>query len=141
MEHLKSYFAGRPEILLAYLFGSAVTKRTHKLSDIDLAIYSEPILMRELNNKQPYGYQAAILIDLMSLLRRNDIDLVILNRAKPLLAYEIVRSGDNIFCRSENFRTEYEIKTFQKYMDTKKLRDIQDFYLIKRIKHGLFAKI
>jgi len=141
MEHLKSYFAGRPEILLAYLFGSAVTKRTHKLSDIDLAIYSEPILMRELNNKQPYGYQAAILIDLMSLLRRNDIDLVILNRAKPLLAYEIVRSGDNIFCRNENFRTEYEIKAFQKYMDTKKLRDIQDFYLIKRIKHGLFAKI
>ena len=141
MEHLKSYFSGRPEILLAYLFGSAVTKRTHNLSDVDLAIYSEPTLMRKLNNKEPYGYQAAILSDLKSLLQRDDIDLVILNRANALLAYEVVRSGENIFCRSENFRTEYEIGVFQKYIDTKKMRDIQNFYMIKRIKKGLFAKI
>lgn len=141
MKKLKNYFSKRPEILLAYLFGSEATKRTHKLSDFDIAIYSDPNQMRVLNTKEPFGYQAAILSELIGLLKRNDIDLVILNRATPLLAYEVVRSGENIFCRSKNFRTEYEIKIFQKYVDTKKLREIQDFYLTKRIEQGLFAKI
>lgn len=45
MENLKSYFSRCPEVLLAYIFRSAVKKQTHRLSDIDLAIYSDPTLI------------------------------------------------------------------------------------------------
>ena len=140
MENLRNYFSKRQEILLAYLFGSEATKRKHKLSDFDIAIYSDPNQMRELNTKEPYGYQVAVLSDLIGLLKRNDIDLVILNRATPLLSYEVVRRGQIIFCRNMNFRIEYEIHVFKKYVDTKKLRGFQNYYLEKRIEKGLFGK-
>ena len=141
MEKLKTYFSNRSEVLLAYLFGSEATKQTHNLSDLDIAIYSEPVQMKKLNTKEPYGYQAAVLSDLVGLLRRNDIDLVIMNHATPLFAYEVVRRGKIVFCRNMRFRIEFEIQTFKKYVDTKKLRDFQNYYLEKRIEQGLFSKV
>ena len=82
------YFAKRDDIIFAYLFGSyAKEKQTH-LSDIDIAVY-----IRE--KKGISDKKLKILMDLSRLLKTDDIDLVILNKAPislltKILAHKII---------------------------------------------------
>jgi len=77
----------------------------------------------------------------MGLLHTNAVDVVILNRATPLLAHEVVKYGEIVFSRSEETRIEFEIRTRHRYLDTKHLREIQDSYFKERVKKGLIAKV
>jgi len=40
---LLSYFKNHKEVLFAYIFGSQITKKTNKFSDIDIAIFIDKI--------------------------------------------------------------------------------------------------
>lgn len=136
---LQTYFKKRKEIQLAYLFGSVAEEKQTRLSDLDVAVLVEPNRLQELD-QEPLGYQAAITTDLMALLRTNDVDVVILNHATPLLAYEVVKYGIKVFCRDEAERIRFEVHTFQQYVDTKPLREIQHYYLTERIKNGTLTR-
>lgn len=136
---LSSYFAKKEEILLAYLFGSVAEEKQTKLSDLDVAVLVESNRLQELD-QEPFGYQAAITTDLMALLRTNDVDVVILNHATPLLAYEVVKYGIKVFCRDDDERIRFEVHIFQQYVDTKPLREIQHYYLTERIKNGTLTR-
>lgn len=138
---LSDFFQHRDEVLLAYLFGSVAEDKQNKLSDLDIAVVIEAKKLDKLDEQQPYGYQASIGADLMGLLRTNDVDLVILNRATPLLAHEVVKYGEVVFSRNEETRVEFEIRTQHRYLDTKHLREIQDSYFKERVKKGLIAKV
>jgi predicted nucleotidyltransferase len=138
---LTPYFARRREVLLAYLFGSVAQGRTNKLSDVDMALLVDERKFKGIDAKEPYGYKAAVIADFMGLLHTNEIDLVLLHEATPLLAHEVIRTGTVIFCRDEDLRADCEIRTRYHYLDTKKIRQIQAHYLYKRIDAGLFGKI
>jgi hypothetical protein len=140
--HLNLFFERRREILLAYLFGSCAKDRTNKLSDIDIALLVDNQKFRRLDAQKPYGYKAFVIAELMGLLGTNAIDLVLLHEATPLLAHEVVSKGKLLFCRAgENrMRSAFEIQTKYRYFDTKKLRQIQAYYLHKRIQTGQYGK-
>ncbi|MFQ5674947.1 MAG: nucleotidyltransferase domain-containing protein, partial [bacterium] len=87
---LGAFFHTRDEVLLAYIFGSVAQSRQNKLSDVDIAILVKRDRLEKLN-RQKFGYQVSIMTDLMGVLHRSDIDMVILNRATPLLAHEVVK--------------------------------------------------
>ncbi|MFQ5865383.1 MAG: nucleotidyltransferase domain-containing protein [bacterium] len=140
IKSLRAFFEKRDEIILAYLFGSVAEKRQNKLSDLDVAVLVEPKRLEELD-KEPFGYQAAVMTDLMGLFHTNDVDVVILNNATPLLAHEVVKYGIVVFCRDEDKNVEYEVRTRHRYLDTKPLREIQNFYFKERIKKGLLSKV
>ena len=38
LEAIQSYFAGQPEVVVAYLFGSVARGRANHLSDVDIAV-------------------------------------------------------------------------------------------------------
>lgn len=81
----------RPEITVAYMFGSQAKGRSGPLSDIDLAFLVELSLINE--RDYPYGYQADLVAELMSLFKTNDIDIIVLNDAPPLLKFQIITTG------------------------------------------------
>src|SRR5438477_3718627 len=81
-------------VLLAYLFGSQVTERTHEESDVDVAV----LLKESLTADQRLQERLALLNDLCSVFNNDNVDLVILNDATPLLAYEALRGGKLLFC-------------------------------------------
>lgn len=137
---LNNFFKDREEVLLAYLFGSVAEDKQNKFSDLDIAVLVEADNLEKLD-EQPFGYQASIGTELMGLLHTNDVDVVILNRATPLLAHEVVKYGEVIFSRNEDTRIEFEIRIRHRYLDTKHLREIQDFYFKERVKKGLIAKV
>jgi len=56
---LLSYFKNHKEVLFAYIFGSQITNKTNKFSDIDVAIFIDKIKIND--ELYRYGYQAKTL--------------------------------------------------------------------------------
>lgn len=69
----------------------------------------------------------------MSLFHRNDVDVVILNQAKPVIAYEVVCSGRVLYEAQPGTRVDYEVAVLRRYVDTEPLRRLQDRRLLERV--------
>ena len=96
------------------LFGSVATGKVNKKSDIDLAfLFDKPIDMLALTNR------------VIRLLRTDNIDVIDLRRASPLLKYSAVRHGKPLYEREPGMFNEFYSLAFRMYVDTKKLRDAQ----------------
>ncbi len=119
------------EIILVYLFGSQATGRTGPLSDIDLAFLVDKALIDEAS--YPYGYHAYLTSEMISLLGSNNLDVIILNDAPPLLKFQVIHRGEIIFCRSESHRLAFYVRAFNEYQDFKPMLTVQHSYLIKRL--------
>ena len=87
--------SSRPEILEAYLFGSQARGTAQARSDVDVAVYIDP--SADLN--RGFGIDAEIAADLMSTLGRDDVDVVLLNRADPVLYHRVLQDGVRLLSR------------------------------------------
>jgi hypothetical protein len=125
---LTNLFSQKPEIILAYLFGSVAEDKTHKYSDIDVAVY-----VNDLQKENEFDYKLNLIGELNDILQTDDIDLVILNNAPPTLINRIIRYGLLLKCVDEAFRRRYLIQTFKEYEDAQHLLKIQFEYLKKRL--------
>ncbi len=105
------------DIIFAYLFGSSAKNETTALSDIDIAVYFSDTENRYLEKKLCfYG-------DLCRELKRNDIDLVVLNTTRNIiLLHEIVSTGILLHDRDSDLRQEFECKTHHTAIDFKTQR-------------------
>lgn len=128
IEKLRELFSERDEILLAYLFGSFAENRTHKFSDVDVAVY-----VKDLSIDQEFDYKLDLIGGLNSILRSDDVDLVVLNHTLPTLRQHIIRHGVLVKCSDEAFRRRYLIHSFKLYEDAKHLLRIQNKYLYQRL--------
>jgi uncharacterized protein len=85
------FLRGEGDVLLAYAFGSVAEGRAHRESDLDLAVLLDwdRIPSRDGRGRR----QIELIAKLVGALGFNEVDLVLLNDAPPLLAREIVRRG------------------------------------------------
>jgi len=110
---------------LVLLFGSAALGRVHRQSDIDLAfLFDRPVDILTLTNR------------VIRLLHTDNIDVVDLRRASPLLKFSVVKNGRLLYERQLGMFNEFYSLAFRMYVDTKKLRDAQ----ATAIKHFLKAR-
>jgi len=130
IEKLNKYFDKHEEILFAVIFGSIAKGKANKLSDIDIAVMISP----DFNKPFPYGYQAELITDLMQVLARNDVDVVILNKAPIALKYEVLRYGKFIYIRDKQARIKFQIDTINQYEDYKVLYRVHEEAMRKRWK-------
>ena len=115
---------------LVYLFGSQASGKRWAESDIDFAVLLGPGVPRERYGK----VQLELIGKLMSALGADAVDVVILNTASPVLAYEgVVRGGKVLFAKDSLARIRFEVAVFQRYADTAHLRDVQNQYLYRAI--------
>jgi predicted nucleotidyltransferase len=136
---LNNFFTNRKEVVLAYLFGSIMEKRSRPIHDIDIAVLVAPDQLYSLNQDAPYGYSAEMNAKLAHLLQCEKIDLVILNEASPLLLRKVIGKGMIIYCAAEVERIKFEVAALKKHADTANLREIKRLYMRKRIEKGLAA--
>lgn len=127
-----SFLQTRPEIQAAYLFGSIVTGRTRKDSDVDIAVLVVESVMR----RDPFRYRIDLMAELMSVLKRDDVDLILLNQAPPLLAHRVLSKGKLIFERSPSARVAFQVQTVNRYLDTQPMRNLYLSYLKKHAREG-----
>jgi predicted nucleotidyltransferase len=136
-EKLRRYFVQRDEIRLVYIFGSIAKGCANKLSDVDIAVF----ISEDSTKNYPYGYRAQIITDLMKILKTNNVDLVVLNRASPFLRFQVLRYGKLIFCRSKLERIRFQVKTFNEYNDTKRLVDFYFKENRKKLRQRSFTDV
>ena len=93
---LASYFAGKPGLQAAWLFGSHSEGRSHRDSDIDVAVLLEH--GRYPDARVRFEARVAMTADIIAVLHRNEVDLVVLNDAPPRFARRIVLDGRLVHC-------------------------------------------
>ncbi len=115
---LRSYFKTRPEVRLAYLFGSQATGKANRLSDVDVAVLTDPSRVKK---NLPYGYKAELGTDLMKLLKTNRVDIVLLNEAPPFLRHQVLKTGKLLFANDQKTRVQFEAQEMSRYPDLYRL--------------------
>lgn len=101
LDLLKDYFKRREDVAFAFLFGSGGKEKIRKEGDVDIGVYfwPEKDLEWEAFGKV-YEGEKKIGLDLEKLLKK-EVDVVVLNRARAILADEIVRKGNPIIIRDK----------------------------------------
>jgi len=137
---LRTTLEARPEVLFAYLFGSAGTGITHGQSDVDVAVYvCDSSIQGADANLMLHDLWIDIHGELVRTLGREDVDLVILNRTSPLLAERVVRHGQLLFSRDEVARIRWIVETKGRYCDLTPVRSRLDRVVAERIRTGRFG--
>lgn len=110
---LAEALSGRPEILEAYLFGSQARGTAQAHSDVDVAVYVDSTT--DIN--RGFGIDAEIAAALMSALGRRDVDVVLLNRADPVLYHRVLRDGVRLLVRDSKGTVGREGYALSRYFD------------------------
>lgn len=90
LDRLRNYFTEHPELGVAsvYLFGSHAEGRAHRESDVDIGILLQWELHPTHSDRSDMRVQLGS--ELISVLHHNEVDVVILNDAPPLLGRKII---------------------------------------------------
>ena len=112
-DRLAHFMSVRDEVLEAYLFGSTARGEEQAHSDVDVAVY----VAREKLPRAPFGYAAALVGALIEALATDDVDLVVLNEASPLLYARVLRDGVRVFSRDLRATTRREGEALSRYCD------------------------
>jgi uncharacterized protein YutE (UPF0331/DUF86 family)/predicted nucleotidyltransferase len=126
---LNQLFAQSP-VDAAYLAGSLSNRASFgHLSDVDIAI----LLMNQIQSNQFLDYQLYFFSELAKRLESDTIDVVILNQASLLLKLQVIKYGQILFSRNEKQRVSFETRAVMDYLDFKRLDDIQNQALSRRL--------
>jgi len=114
---LAGILSARPEILFAYLHGSALTAEHPR--DIDIAVFlrSEDPAVND-----PIEAGIKISLDVERRIDALPVDVKILNGAPVAFRFAVV-SGRLIFSRDEDIRVDFLASTWSEYFDFKPLAD------------------
>ena len=122
---LRPYFQRQPDVRLACLFGSQARGSAGPLSDIDVAVLLDPPAYAGCTRGEE------ICADLMQVLHRNDIDVVLADRAPALLRHRIARDGVLILARGRHTVTRFVVDAVRDYVDTAPLRRLREAALAR----------
>lgn len=104
--------APRHEVVEAYLFGSRARGDASLHSDVDVAVY---LASRHLFSSLEVTLE--LTAELMQALQRNDIEVIVLNRAPPLLYHRVLRDGVRLLSRDLQATTTREGQALSRYCD------------------------
>jgi predicted nucleotidyltransferase len=134
VQAMRDYFAQQPDIVVAYLFGSVSRGRAHRLSDVDVAVLFAPEVTLETSVER----QLQLMGDLEAFADR-EVQVTVLNRATPLLAYQVIKYGIQLYERSRQARIEFQVRAMSTYFDFKPSLDFFDKVIQLRIEEGRFG--
>ena len=110
---------------LVVLFGSQATGRTHKESDVDVAYYSDI--------KLDFNQEVLINTDLTVIFKNDQVSLVNLKRASPLLAREVVVKGVVLYAKDSSLFSQLYARTLRMYEEARPLFELRRHYLDYKI--------
>lgn len=125
------------DIVAIYLFGSYAEDKQTPVSDIDLAV----LLDRDFPPGRYFEKKLELLAKITQLLKTDEVDLVILNQAPPVLSYRVLSKGRLLFEKENGKvqRVNFQVRTYDRYFDFKPIEKILHEGLIKRIKEDRFG--
>lgn len=117
LRHVVERLAKSPRVMAVYVFGSVARGETGPMSDVDLAVLTD----RKVTLDEELELRAVAAEEL----HRNDVDLVILADAPPVLRHEVIAAGRRLFTRDEITADAFEERSIHEYLDTAWIRRVQ----------------
>jgi hypothetical protein len=132
IEKLEQFFAARPEVMLAYIYGSFLHREDWR--DLDIAVWIDEGLLDV--GCDPFDHSLRLGAGLEAFLGRPgiEVDLRPLNDAGLPFQYEVTGTGRLVKRRDEETRVLYEARVMTEYLDFKWLLDMYDQALFKEIR-------
>ncbi len=123
--------AKHPDVQAAYLFGSIATGRSRPDSDVDVAV-----LLSTDRHRRSLTIRLRLMSALASVLGRDDVEVVILNDAPPLLAHRVLSKGRLVFDRSPSARVRFQVRTAGRYLDLVPMFETHIRYQKRNVRKG-----
>ena len=127
---VKRQVARDVHVKFAYLFGSQALDKTTALSDIDIAVFLD-------NGVDPLYYRLKLIETFTRAMRKENIDIVVLNQATPLLKHEVISAGI-VLKEAREERLLFETAVLREYLDLEPLRKVQRTYIRQQLRVGTY---
>jgi uncharacterized protein len=127
---LEEFFELQEDVELAYLFGSTAEDNRGPLSDIDVGVY----LSGRLTKMERIEKRLKLAAELAGLLKTDNIDLIIMNDAAPVINFEIIKPNVPLFVRDDDIKLDIEQKIMSRYLDRKHHEDFLNRAFLNKIK-------
>ena len=119
-------FCEENKLSLFVVFGSYANLKTHKKSDIDIAVLPENYNSEV--DKLKLIYELERIFDL-------PVDLVVVtNHIDSLLEFEIFSNGKSLYEERDGLFEERRLKAWKKYLDTERIRELRGEFINNYIK-------
>ncbi len=110
MPKAEAYLKENPKVIFAYLFGGLTKGKSLPMSDVDIAVFlSEDVDCQD--------EKIEILLKLTDILKTDEIDLVILNKASLPLTARIIKNKKILADKDVFLRHRFESLILRKYFD------------------------
>ena len=124
-------------VVLAYVFGSAVRGQMGPHSDIDIGV----VFADDLTPKEDFDRRVNLTQDIADFFNVPEADVVNLKTASdPLIKHNIIFTGVPVLVRDPNFRFAVEQEIVREYETTKPLRRIASRVLRQQLQDGTFGR-
>jgi len=134
LKKIKGLFNAHSCVELAYLFGSMARGGRGKLSDVDVGVYLNDALIKEERDEEMLN----ILSGIVSLLKTDKVDLVVMNDAPVSLNYEIIKCNAPLFMRDGGKKIDVEQRILSRYLDRRYHEKMaSDIFLRKVMEKGI----
>lgn len=131
IQKLTAYFDARADVAMAFLFGSQAENRAHTGSDWDIAVYFTPeteLVEWEEQNRE-YPEENRVWGACMDILKTDNVDLVVLNRAPASIADVAIR-GMPLAIKDHGLRLRFMLIVTREAEDYR--RFVSEFYAISQ---------
>lgn len=126
----------RDRVVAGMLFGSQASGTAGPLSDVDVAVWLDPELPRE----RLAALRSELTLAVVEALGTDEVDVVVLNGAPPLLRHRALSGGTRLFDRDPRARVRLETAALLDYFDTAPLRETLAAGRRRRIQEGRFGR-
>jgi uncharacterized protein len=131
-----SHAVDQEGVVAAMLIGSQASGNTSPLSDVDIAVWHDP----DLDSRGRFDLQLSLASDAGDALATDEIDVVMLNHAPPLMRHRAIRDGKRLVERDHDERVRLETRAILDYLDTAPLRTELGRGVRGRIREGRFGR-
>jgi len=126
----------REGVVAAMLIGSQARGTAGPLSDVDVAVWHDP----GLDPSERLRLQLDLATRAARALGTDEVDVVLLNRATPLLRHRAIRDARRLVERDRAERVRLETRAILDYLDTAQLRAELGRGLRRRMSEGRFGR-
>ncbi|MFH0923311.1 MAG: nucleotidyltransferase domain-containing protein [Candidatus Falkowbacteria bacterium] len=118
-------------VVLAYLYGSCARGDAMAESDVDIAI----LLDKKIKEEKYLNKTLKLSALFSNIYPDKEIGILILNQTTPLLKQNAIVEGKELYIADKFKKVMFENKALHEYEDTKKLRNIYNYFLNLRIEN------
>lgn len=117
IKKLREYFKKQEVIMMGFLFGSRAKGIKREFSDWDIAVYFKPYQYCELETTDEYPEEQKIREDVERILGSENVDFLVLNRARPPLVFSVLNCGIPLLVKNKKLYLKLLIKTHYEAVD------------------------